>query len=407
MRTMPYADTITAFGLGMLALVALWLVIASIGCTPRAFRLRRLAKGDVAGGLRCGACGYGATALDRVRACPECGAEYARVGLDGTLSRLRHRPPHLVFLMFLIGIGTLIAPELAFRAARLANERLIGSAEIEHWHARTALLPIERFATEGLVPSVAIELERELVGPTSSQGSIANRPAVAGWLTLRITPRIAVDVEHSTWESDALVQSQRHGMWHQSLVTRRSTLGSTAGSTSSHPQAGALPSPWASLHTRTSTVTLAWAVGEQDWTLSGGNVADDVAGNGLNAGLRAAFERAGLDPTPTQSHLIGPGVFESLHDIIARPGASSLDPMHSGGRRMHYHGTLRTIGELVAVPRASLLHPSIPLGVATFLAVPVGIGVAIVVLLWLAIRQSRHARASWRPSASPHVGESG
>ncbi|MGD1917330.1 MAG: hypothetical protein ACFCBV_14245 [Phycisphaerales bacterium] len=379
---MPYADTIMAVALGLLGVAMLWVLASSIGCTPRAIRIRRAAKTRGGEAFLCGACGHPATTLGRVRVCPECGAEYARVGLDAPGTSVRWAMPPVVLLLLLLGRSALGMLHASPIAARWANERAIDSGELEHWRSRAVMSSGLYDPATGTQPGLVVEIDRDFVGPAFTPPGATRREPLAGTLTARFTYNTLPGGFHGAWASHSI---QRQGV----AQARRNSLNNPPPP--AYPGPAALATPWDQQHTTAPTLTLRWRVGREDWTLTAGRGAVVESGNGISGGVHAAFDRTGLLRDADGLTDVGEMVLAGIDGALQGKHAMRMRryiPSEHGYARIE---GMYVFGEVTATPARLSIHPASPWGVAAAVAVPAALLLVSLIMVWFAVRARTRA----------------
>lgn len=386
--SVPHETTIRWIALGLLALVLLWVLVSAVGLTPRAIRLRRGAKQDGGATLRCGACDHPAVSLGQINECPECGARYDKVGLRAPGTGIRRSVPIWILAVLLLGVCALGTVEFGPRAAAMANRRVAGADALEHWRSKAALVPYVGSGPASTPLPLAVELDRELVGPATAPTGTRSGGPLAGTFQLRLSLGTAPDAATSTWKNDPTVKAiEAHAS--QSIYMMGSINAPGPPSPSPSPEPGSLQSPWRALHSTNPTATLRWSLGGTRWTLSDNRGGNSTRGTGLDDGLRAAFDRLGVDTTGTTAGAPAVNVFETMRELVADPRIPRMGSIRASSRGVHYIGALRLFNELHATPTQTAFHRTMPWSMAAFAAVPVGLLAISAAIFWLACR-GRH-----------------
>lgn len=305
-------------------LVALWLLASAAGLD----KPRRVLRGQ-GGSLACGACGHEAVQPDRIAVCPECGAEYARVGLLTPRAGLRYGPPVWVVAVLLLGLVIVGSAMLAPQAGMAANRWAIGGSQVE-----------ERRLTASFSPA-----------------AMPGAPTTSGmpeyWLGVHTDMLIAGSL--GTWTPNPTKVS---GSLEVELVAGSGSRNGPHG-----PGATALPR----YRLLAGFTGDAWRIIDAQGTkLASGR-------DGLEAGVARLYELAGVAPGQAKAW---PG---SADEMDAAQQIARLHADAAGGRvqLVNLPGPygLQRRGNSTTSKSISTFHRASPWGFAAGVATPVGLGV--------------------------------
>lgn len=389
---MPYADTIRPIALGLLALGVLWVILAAIGLRPRAIRLRRTIKRSGSSGLLCGSCGHPAVSLGSIGTCPECGSEYAEVGLDGRATPSRWSPPVFVLGVFLLALWALGSLSLAPMAARWANQRAIGSAELERWQSKAAFVANSFDPATGWSLAVAVEVDRDLLGPATAPAGQSERTAIWGTITIRMTTGPNARSAESMWISDPMT-NREYLRWEMANPMGDARLAGKAPPPPP-PMAGALASPWDGLRASEPTFNLERSPTGPAWTLSDASGAilerGDRPGEARRALISAAFKSRSVDDQTRIFTMLE----EDLRLLDEWPPIDALEEFRPSYASTFALPNLRVLSEITATPSRTLFHPSAPWGLTAAIATSASLALLAIVLLFLCWRSKRGPAAA-------------
>jgi hypothetical protein len=311
-------------------LVALWVLASAAGLD----RPRRWLRGR-SGALACGACGHGAVTPDTIATCPECGAEYARVGLLTPRAGLRYGPPVWVVALLLLAMVVIGSALLAPVAGKAANRRAIGSSQVD-----------EARLTHSFDPTAAYML--------------------------------AVHQEQA--------RAYQAGAWSHSPPVLEGTVrlelvvGSGASGGINHPNNRGLPK-----------FNLELPAQGASWRLLDSTLAEIDRGTGVAGGVAALYDAAGLGPTaPT------PAITDA--ELVGIADMAEAFQGAGGGRPAGLTQLLTTAGLSPAGTGMSILgyhtfHRASPWGIAAGVATPAGLlavaGVLLGAIAWSRRRMVR------------------
>ncbi len=314
------------------ALVAVWMLVAAAGLdgARRGLRGRR-------GVLSCGACGHEAVTPDRIAACPECGALYAKVGLVTPRAGLRYGPPTPIVLLLVLSGVVLGSALLAPPVGMAANLRAIGGAQIESRRMTTSFQPEVTGASVPPARLYWLGFHRDILTARTPGQWSANPPLLRGSMEVEIV----------------------------------------VGSTSQTP--ASVPAP-----TSAPRFTLRLdSFSTSDWQLVDGSDVEHARGSdGPEVGIAALFDAAGLSSQGSA----WPGAQDELDMALrivtlhAAAGGGQITGLPSPG----LYG-LRRIGTSTTVNGTSTFHAISPWGIAAGVATPAllsGAALGLLGLIW-------------------------
>lgn len=383
---MPYEATIRWIALGLLSLGVLWVILAGTGLRPRAMRLRRTIKRSGTATLVCGACGHPAVSLGSIETCPECGAVYAEVGLDGTATAARWSPPPTVLAIVLLGGVALGAVELAPWVAGKANQVSIGTSGVETVISSSPFLPNKHDPQTGKPPPIAIQIDGDVVR--------AHRPATnslgtsLGWnprsprvpasdilestITIRLTVGVGWTEAYESWNSQAYPPTKAPPYSFMSGV----------GS-------------WDAMQAVVPTHVLEVRYNAQRWTLRDptGRVVD--RGEGLRAGIESLYEHAGIGDDLAHPWSNADSSWDELDSIIEETNTSTdqywPDPWLTGADDADF----RPIGRVDSKTSLHHIHPASAWGLTAAITTT-GMLVLLAIFLFFVSQRTRR-----RPTSAP------
>lgn len=404
---MPHEPIIRWIALGLLGLGVAWIIIEAIGLRPRAIRVRRAIRRSGSASLLCGSCGHPAVSLGAIDTCPECGALYAAVGLDGAGTISRWAPPVLVCTLVLLGAWLLGSATLAPAAARWANQKSIGAPMVSSDRTLSALAPRGSGVGPHARPPLAIEIDATLVRPRDPMVSLVPPPLPGSTITVRAAAGPAVAGAEPIW-SAASAQSPYATMAGLRIHSSSVALGSSAPSRAVPPSTPApLVSPWDALFAAAGPHELTLDPVTTRWTLRDPAGATLQRGSGVEAGALALLEAIGITPgsrtgTMTPDEAWAEGALRALSALLADPTNSRTHLNWAGGQplsppefairnaALEYAG----IPSLAQPTRVSALHPSAPWGLTAAIATWALLLLVAIVVLAIAWRSRRRARRS-------------
>ncbi|MEQ9096458.1 MAG: hypothetical protein RIE32_09370 [Phycisphaerales bacterium] len=383
----PHEPIIRWIALGLLALGLLWFLAAAIGLRPRAVRVRRAIRRSGSGTMLCGACGHPAVSLGTIESCPECGCSYAAVGLDGRTSGSRWAPPVLVVGLVLLGSWALGSVSLAPSAARWANERTIGSAELERWQSRAGFVADLLDPATGATPGLTIELERDLIGPATVPHGHTRRRPIEGRFTITLSHGPDASNARTVWRNDPIVRSSP--MTPYDLYRMPGSATSARASPVAIPDAGALPSPWAGIRSRTPSLELSWTSGDDWWVLRDDNAASVERGKDIEMGVRALISASGISGTEDPPPFWSVRIYSSVLEIARDAGSVPFETRSPRGPGRTSFDGLAFTSEIVATPSRTPYHPAAPWGLAAAIGASAALLLVAVLVLFLSWRTRR------------------
>jgi hypothetical protein len=269
---------------------------------------------------------------DTIATCPECGAEYARVGLLTPKAGLRYGPPLWVVALLLLSLVVIGSALLAPIAGKAANTATIGGAQIEQRRMTAAFTPADVITGP---PEYWLGVHTDMLIARAPGAWTPNPPELSGSLEVELL----------------IGPGARHGP--------------------GGPGAAGLP-----------RYRLRAGFTGDDWRIvdpGGGPAAS--GSDGLEAGVARLYELAGVAPGQPRAW---PG---SADEMDAAQQIARLHADAAGGRvqLVNVPGPygLQRSGNSTTIKGQSTFHRASPWGIAAGVATPAGLAVVAGVLLGL------------------------